>query len=181
MLHRVLRWRALAWPGWEHLEVRESAGGIDARGVIIGEFDGVRYGAAYRAALDSNWVVRSIRIERTDGETLTLLSDGAGRWTDGDGRPLEALDGGIDIDLSGSPFTNTLPIRRHRFTTGKPEPFDMAWIPLSTLRPFRDGQVYTRLADGRFRYQAADRSFEQVIEVDADGFVVRYPTLFEAM
>jgi len=181
MLHRVLRWRSLAWPGFEHLEVRESAERIDARGVTIGELDGVRYGAAYHAELGAGWVFRSIRIERTDGEALTLVSDGAGRWQDGDGRPLAALDGCIDIDLSGSPFTNTLPIRRHRFETGTPQRFDMAWIPLSTLKPFRDGQIYTRLADGRFRYQAADGSFEQVIEVDADGFVVRYPTLFEAM
>lgn len=181
MLHRALRWRSLAWPGCEHVDVRESATGIDARGVTIGEREGVRYGATYEVQLDPGWVFRSIRIGRTDGAALTLLSDGAGRWQDGNGRALAGLDGCIDIDLSGSPFTNTLPIRRHRFQGRIPQRFDMAWIPLDTLSPFPDGQIYTRLADGRFRYQAADGSFEATLTIDADGFVVDYPGMFEAM
>jgi hypothetical protein len=45
---------------------------------------------------------------------LELISDGRGKWTDASGNPLPALDGAIDMDLSVSPFTNTLPIRRLR-------------------------------------------------------------------
>lgn len=95
------------------------------------------------------------------------------------GQQLPDLAGCIDIDLSGSAFTNTLPIRRHSFADRAPQRFEMAWIPLDTLDPFKDGQIYTRLDERRFRYQAADRSFERVLSVDEDGLVVSYPDLFE--
>jgi hypothetical protein len=55
----------------------------------------------------------------------------------------------------------------------------MAWIPLDTLEPFVDQQIYTKLGPTSFRYQSADLSFERVIATDADGFVTFYPGLFE--
>lgn len=45
----------------------------------------------------------------------------------------------------------------------------------------RDGQIYTKLADNRFRYQSADGDFQAEITVDQDGFVVSYPPLFEKL
>ena len=84
-----------------------------------------------------------------------------------------------NIDISGTPFTNTLPIRRNRdWVIGEPRRFNMAWVPLDTLEPFQDGQIYTPLGDNRWRYQAADGSFEAEILVDDDGLVVDYPGLF---
>ena len=50
----------------------------------------------------------------------------------------------------------------------------MAWVPLDSLEPFRDRQIYTRLDSTHYRYQAADGSFEQVLTVDGDGFVVEH-------
>jgi hypothetical protein len=54
----------------------------------------------------------------------------------------------------------------------------MAWIDADDLIVVPDEQIYTRLDDNHFRYQAADGSFERVIETDADGLVVSYPGLF---
>ena len=180
MITRSIRWKALDWQGWEHLDLVESAAGVTARGALIGEREGARYGALYEVELSPDWVFRSIAIRRTDGCTLTLRThDGA--WIGNGGRRLPELEGCIDIDLSGSPFTNTLPVRRAVWETGVPQHFTMAWIPLDTLEPFPDGQSYTRLGEGRFRYQSADRSFERVIEFGADGLVRRYPGLFEAI
>jgi hypothetical protein len=58
------------------------------------------------------WVIRTLDLETTAGQTLCLVKDGNGRWTDQRGAHLPRFDGCIDIDLGGSPFTNTLPIRR---------------------------------------------------------------------
>ena len=180
MTTRTVRWKALDWQGWEHLDLDESAAGVIARGALIGEREGTRYGALYEVALTPDWIFRSIAIRRTDGRILTLRTHG-GTWIDGGGRRLPQLDGCIDIDLSGSPFTNTLPVRRVAWETGVPQHLTMAWIPLDTFEPFPDRQIYTRLDDGRFRYQSADGSFERVIDVDADGLVRLYPGLFEAV
>lgn len=177
-MRRVLRWRSLDSTGLEHLELTEAADRVVARSVVIGEREGRAYGLRYEMELGRDWTFRSLAIERTDGAGLRLASDRRGGWwCDGAGAP--ALAGCIDIDLSGSPFTNTLPIRRCALPLGEPQRFRMAWVPLDTLEPFADGQVYTRLGPRSVRYQSADGSFERVIETDDEGFVVTYPGLFE--
>jgi hypothetical protein len=178
-LERIVRWRPLDGVGLEHCEIVATPEAIIARSVIIGDYEGASYGARYELRLDPDWSFRTLHLERTDGDELTLQSDGQGHWIDGHNRHLQALDGCIDIDLAGSPLTNTLPIRRNRFTAGAPQQFTMAWIPFDTLEPLADGQIYTLLEDGRYRYQAADDSFETVLDVDAEGFVTHYPGLFE--
>ena len=172
-----LRWQALAWTGLEHCHVSETADGVVVRSSLIGERDGFEFGAFYEIQLEPNWTFRSLTLRRHDGRVLRLLSNGAGDWKI-DGQRAPALEGCVDIDISGSPLTNTLPIRRARFVVNEPRRFDMAWIPLDTLEPFRDSQIYTRLDDTHYRYAAADRSFTEVLEVDEHGLVVDYPTLF---
>ncbi len=179
MTSRTLRWRSLAWNGLEHLDVSERADAVVAQGgVAIGERDDHLYGVRYRVELGPDWTFRSLDLQRTDGASLCLRSDGRGGW-ERNGREAPDLSGCVDIDLSGSPFTNTLPMRRHAFAASTPARFRMAWIPLDTLAPFVDEQVYARLGPTSFRYQSADGSFERVIETDADGFVTLYPGLFE--
>ncbi len=178
-LVRTLRWRALDQTGLEHCRLMASAEAITACSVLIGAQQAVPYGVRYELLLDPDWTFRSLRRESVDGATLTLHADGQGHWIDGENHHLAELDGCIDIDISGSPLTNTLPIRRTRLELGEPQRFDMAWIPMDTLRPRRDGQVYTWLGGSDYRYQAADGSFEAILAVDADHFVTRYPGLFE--
>ena len=178
MSARTLRWRSLAWDGLEHLDVFEDAGGVTARGVAVGERGDQPYGVRYQVELAPDWTFRRLEVERTDGATLRLRRDDQGAWQR-DGQEAPELAGCIDIDLSGSPFTNTLPMRRHAFVGDAPARFRMAWIPLDTLEPFVDEQVYARLGPTRFRYQSADGSFERVIETDAERFVTVYPGLFE--
>ncbi len=55
----------------------------------------------------------------------------------------------------------------------------MAWIPLDTLDPFADEQVYTRLGPTAVRFQSDEGRFGRVIETHPDGFVTRYPGLLE--
>jgi hypothetical protein len=181
MLHRTIRWRPLEGAGLEHCEITETAEGITVRGMIIGDREGRAYGARYELRLDPTWVFRIIHIERVDGATLSLSSDGKGSWIDGENRHMAALSSCIDIDLSGSPVTNTLPIRRARLTPGMPQRFTMAWIPLDTLEPFPDEQIYTKLDERLYLFESGDGSFKAELAVDADGFVAHYPTLFEQL
>lgn len=177
-LHRVVRWRPVDGEGLEHLELRERPYGFVAQSTIIGTFEALDFGARYEIYLDSSWTFRSLVLERTDGRALTLRSDGAGHWERGNGDPLPELEGCIDIDISATPFTNTLPIRRAAFELDVPQEFRMAWVPLDTLEPFADGQIYTRRGERHFLYQAADGTFEAPLTVDSDGLVVDYSGLF---
>src|SRR5262245_28434021 len=69
----------------------------------------------YRLAWDESWRLRDAELvvatERST-RTLSLRTDGQGYWRYGDDRPINELDGCVDIDIWPTPFTNSFPIRR---------------------------------------------------------------------
>jgi hypothetical protein len=172
------RWIADIGTGIEHLAVWEEGGGIAAQAVVIGDDEGSPYGAAYRIACDAAWRVRQAVVEVAGGGRRVLVSDGAGRWHDGDGQPLALLDGCIDIDITATPFTNTLPIRRLGAALAQRRTIEVAWVHVPELRVERAVQAYTRLGANRYRFESVGGDFEAELEVDDKGFVVRYPGLF---
>ncbi|MEX0590540.1 MAG: putative glycolipid-binding domain-containing protein [Xanthobacteraceae bacterium] len=177
---KTVRWRPAKGSGLEHLEVRAEKNAIVARSVVIGEYEGKPYGVHYTVTCDRRWTVRSLAIATSDGRQISFTSDGRGRWRDAKRRRPE-FDGCVDIDLAGSPFTNTLPIRRLGLDVRRgPVDFIMLWFPFDTFEPFVDGQRYTCLRSRRlYRFEALDGSFAANLPVDQDGFVLDYPTLFK--
>jgi len=173
-LDRSVRWHALDPEGIEHCHVVATARDTRIRSVLITP----AYGLFYRIKLDEPGHVRTVKLERTDGSVFELFSDGAGNWSDDRAEPLPDLRGCIDIDISASPLTNSLPLWRCDWIIDQPQRFVMAWIDVDTMSVQRDEQIYTRLDDSHFHYRASDGSFERVITVDTDGLVVDYPGLF---
>ncbi|SES33428.1 putative glycolipid-binding domain-containing protein [Rhizobium sp. NFR03] len=181
------RWRPLDGEGLEHLTLMPLSGprpGIRIESVVIGARGGSAYGLRYTIDCDPHWTTTALTLDTTTGIRLSLISDGLGHWQDDDGHALPAFDGCIDVDLAGTPFTNTLPIRRLAL---RPEDgtrsLDMLYVPFDTFEPLRDSQHYTCLSEGMtndrlYRYEAADRSFTADLSLDEDGLVLDYPTLF---
>jgi len=179
-VERSLRWRPIGSEGLEHLTLRAGPDGVTASSLLIGEPAGRRCGVSYRIDCDAAWRVRRLELQTTDGTALSLSSDGEGHWRDGAGEPLPAFSGCIDLDLAGTPFTNTLPIRRLDLPQGGWAELAMIYVPFDDFAPRIDGQIYAAIEPGaRYRYQAADRSFAAELAVDEDGLVTDYPGLFE--
>jgi hypothetical protein len=83
------------------------------------------------------------------------------------------------VDLSITPFTNTLPIRRLSLPTGQTAEILAVYIQLPSLAITTDRQRYTCLEAGkRYRYESVDSDFTRDVEVDEHGLVVTYPGLF---
>lgn len=84
-----------------------------------------------------------------------------------------------DIDLSVTPSTNTIPIRRLALDIGGSEEVIAAWVrfPELTVEPLR--QLYTRLDAKRYRYESVRSGFAAELEVDDAGLVVTYPHLWQ--
>lgn len=179
-MHKRYRWRSEDGFGLEHLDLRFGDDVIVAEGTVVGGQDDPDgpYGCHYRVCCDSGWRVRSVEVAVAGGVALVLTSDGGGVWRDGDGAALPMLDGCIDVDISATPFTNTLPIRRLGPRLDARTELFMAWINVSTLAVHRAPQAYTRKADGRYHFEALDIGFEALLEVDGDGMVRDYPGLF---
>ncbi len=174
-----MRWRPLTGSGLEHVRIYHWNSGVKIFGTLIGETDETPFGLSYEINLALDWSFEALLVQTDTGTMEHLRRDPDGDWH-GWRDPLPELAACTDIDLSGSPLTNTLPIRRVTdWQVGIPRHFSMAYVDLPRLsfRPHR--QIYTWLGENRYRYQNADESFSADLTVDDAGFVVDYPPLFK--
>jgi uncharacterized protein len=165
--------------GLEHLLL---AGGVADSVVLAFDEERGPFRLTYRLTWDESWRLRDadlfVATERST-ESLSLRTDGRGRWRDGDGRDIDELDGCVDIDIWPTPFTNSFPIRREPLAVGERRQFRMAWVSAPGLTVHPQPQAYTRLADRLYLFENLDGSgFTARLPVDEDGIVLDYPALF---
>ena len=132
----------------------------------------------YAVTVDSAWAT-------TDVEVLVALAAGdarelneLGRLWSGTERPPEYSDC-VDVDLSFTPATNTLPIRRLGLDIGEEAEIHVAWLVWPEFSVQRIPQRYTRLAKDRYRYTQDE--FEAELAVDEQGLVLQYEGLWRAI
>ena len=183
MTTRDVLWTPWQGPGLEHLRLATDEREILADGLIVGLDDGRPFRLRYAVRCDPAWRVREVGVASLDtGGDLHLVADGRGAWTAADGTPLSTLDGCLDVDLSASPFTNTLPIRRLALAPGQSADLAVAYVAVPALTVTVDPQRYrcldARADGGRYRYESLDSVFAADLPVDADGLVLDYPGLF---
>jgi uncharacterized protein len=176
----IARWQDWDAKGIEHVVLREGAREIVAESVIVGSVDDSVFALRYRIRCDKLWRVRSAEIAIVgENRKIEIAADGHGSWSDASGKSLAKLAGAIDIDLSATPFTNTLPIRRLKLRAGQSAEIVTVYILAPALTLATDPQRYTCLEAGkRYRYESLDSDFTREIEVDRHGLVVNYPGLF---
>ena len=173
------------WEDWDgqgrqHVVLKESGERVLAEGSIRVSGD-APFSAEFVVECDAAWRVRRAEIALAGAPPMHLTADGQGNWFDGEGQPLPDLRGAIDIDLSASPFTNTLPIRRCALAVGDSLDITTAYIAFPELSLATDPQRYTRIDLRRYRYDSRDSDFTRDIEVDDAGLVVNYPGLFRRL
>jgi len=109
---------------------------------------------------------------------VELLSDGEGNWTTPDGRDVPELEGSVDVDISVTPFTNTLPIRKLGLAPTESAEISVAYVEGTELQPWPEQQRYTCLQKGAwsglYRFISLDGGFTADLPVDADGLVFDY-------
>jgi len=181
---RDVMWVPWGMPGLEHLHFVSPPEGAVADGLIIGVADGLPFRARYRTRCDAQWRAREVCVALLgpDRRYLRLRADGEGCWTAGSCEPLPELDGCIDVDISATPFTNTLPIQRLKLQEGASADLHVAYINVPELRLEKSRQRYTLVA-GRpgtmlYRFESPADGFVAELPVDADGLVIDYPGLF---
>ncbi|KAF4244274.1 hypothetical protein CNMCM6805_009276 [Aspergillus fumigatiaffinis] len=182
-LEEATRWESIGRNGIEHLHIRTTTGGLVAQSVVVGTRDGAKYGIFYRVVLDANWVVRELEVKDTATDEKQVLSaEGKGKWFDAMGIHMAGLDGCIDIDISATPFTNTLPIRRLQLEPGAAQVLRVPYIPVPALKLVAVEQRYTCLQPNQLcRYEGLTSGFVAELATDEDGFIVDYPGLFRRL
>ena len=175
----VARWQEWSGKGLEHLVLREGPDRILAEAVISATVEAYHFAVLYRIECDAGWRVKTTyaRVIGADA-AIDLTSDGAGRWRNSTGMALPDLDGAIDVDLSITPFTNTLPVRRLDLSEGQQADIRVVYLRFPDLNLTIDRQRYTCLKRNQYRFESLDSEFTCDIDTDADGLIVTYPGLF---
>jgi hypothetical protein len=182
MIREVMWW---AWdgPGLGHLRLAVRESGVVADGVVLGVTEGRPFRLAYEVRCDRLWRVRHARVGVPGGPPkVELFSDGEGNWATSDGRAVTYLEGCEYVDISETPFTNTLPIRRLDLAPRESADISVAYFDGTELQPWPEPQRYTCLEQGGggglYRFLSLDGGFTADLPVDSDGLVVDYPGLF---
>lgn len=175
----VRRWRRVDAPGLELMTLSRDASGLTVRSTLVyaGEES---YGLRYRWELDASWHTRTLHLERTDdaGTSLCIERTGDTDWrVDGQVRP--DLAGCHEVDVSATPFCNSLAIRR----LGRADGDLLALFvdaPSLTCQPSR--QRYEALGPRAWLYldKGVADGFNAQLDLDEEGLVASYEHLFEA-
>ena len=143
---REVTWRARNGPGLEHLRLAVRDSGAVADGLVLGVRDGRPFRLAYEMRCDAHSRVRAARVGvPSEPPKVELFSDGEGNWTGPDERALPYLQGCEYVDVSETPFTNTLPIWRLGLSPGESAEIAVAYLDGTELQPWPEPQRYTCL------------------------------------
>jgi uncharacterized protein len=180
---KTVRWSQEDGAGLEHLVLNADTAGALIESVVTGEDGEASFGLIYRIECDARWHVTRFAARLTSGETLDLRREAnasaAHAWIDANGTQLHALDGCIDVDLTATPYTNTLPIRRLRLEEGERHVIRVVYVKAPTLEVSVAEQAYTCLEPNRrYRYEGLDTGFSAELTVDDNCIVQDYPGLF---
>jgi uncharacterized protein len=185
LMETFVFWTSLQQPGLEQLHLTEDETGSSASGLVLGVEQATPFRFWYQVRTDSDWRVREcvFQVGEEKGRGMQWSTDGRGHWTDDSGAACSTLDGCLDLDISCTPFTNTLPIRRLTLTPGESAEILVAYlsVPDLSIRPVR--QRYTCLSrtasGGVYRYEGGEKGVTFDLLVDEKALVVDYPGIWQ--
>lgn len=168
----TIRWTKLDQPGEEIAQLQQLG---DGKWHLSGKVTLGSDTIGYSIQCDAGW-----RTEIVQVNDLMIIVGPPGTWRM-NGAEVPAVQGCVDIDLSFTPSTNLLPIRRTYLATGQAVDVRAAWLryPQMTLEPL--DQTYTRIDDTHVHYSSAGGAFERTLTIDDAGFPVDYPGLWRAV
>jgi hypothetical protein len=167
--------------GFEVVFFERGDGGYRIQGTTTAVENEVPWSVAYTIEIDSFGATRRALVTgRSTRATdqVVVTSDGAGHW-EVDGRPADALDGCLDVDLESSAMTNAFPVRRMQLAIGDRAAAPAAYVRAADLAVVRLEQTYVRVEDvagrPRFHYEAPVFDFRCDLVYDEHGLVTTYP------
>lgn len=180
-------WTPWSEPGIEHLCLLQHDETILADSIIVRVSNRMPFRLHYEIACDLQWNVKKLDVALLGDDTrnIKIQSDGKGHWSTHAGDPIPLLDGCIDVDISATPFTNTLPIRRLGLRPGQSATLLVAYVSIPEMHLMTMRQRYTCLevtsSWGLYKYENVDSDFSAELRVDSDGVVIDYPGLFKSV
>lgn len=178
-------WRRLDVPGHDVATLQDRRSGLELRGAAVFHDQGGPTALNYRVRCDAEWRTTEATVDGWDGARsvqLGLVRVPSGDWTLNDVHCPD-VHGCVDLDLSFTPATNLLPLRRLDLAVGQAAEVRSAWLewPAGILTPLV--QRYARRSAAEYDYEAdlpGTTRFAGVLRVDPRGWVLDYAGLWTA-
>lgn len=182
VLDEAILWRRIDVAGHESCRLYGRASRRHLVGTAVFAHDGRACRLEYAVTADLAWRTVSATVSGWVGRApveIEISADGARGWRL-NGTECPDVAGCVDIDLSFSPSTNALPIRRLDLAVGQEASVRAARLrfPGFALDPL--DQRYLRTGVSAYRYALADGSFTADLAVSPAGLVTSYPGLWVA-
>lgn len=176
----VLRWESDLYKSTEQCVVDYRQQEIAVSSTVTGNYDSIKYTVEYTIRATLEWKTISFKISHTLNSASHQIEaeQKNGEWIV-NGKVREEFRNCIDIDITVTPFTNSLPIHRLDLQFNKPEKIEVFYINVLENSIYPVVQQYTKKSDTCYNFQNVPNDFEADIITDTEGFVVHYPELFE--
>ena len=174
-------WRGVDEISLDRFRLEEFSGGLIISGRVLAAREQKSIEVHYTVLCNPAWETIEAHVTLISGENpqqLHVRRDSRDQWWREES-PIAEVAGATDIDISITPATNTLPIRRLALQVGESRDVDAAWVRIPELTLSRLSQRYTRTGERSYRYESGNGSFKADLEVDAEGIVLSYGSLWE--
>jgi len=179
VMERKIRWEGLQYRSLENCTLTETGNGVAITSVIKCQVNNQAIKILYKILTDTLWATYFVEINVISGrnEKTLLLEKKGGYWLLNNTID-HRFDGCADIDISLTPFTNTLPIRRLVFNGQLRNRIEVIYIDIiaDLILPVR--QYYTKISDSVYLYENEKSTFKAELKTDPYGLVIEYPKLF---
>jgi len=180
---RTLLWNDRSAPSFEYCSLSEIHEGFHISGEVVMSVEQHPMSARYQIVTNGDWYTQRVEVvlrEGTHEEHLVLRVDAEQRWWRGS-EEIVACRGSFDVDLSFSPSTNTLAMRRFALGVGESKTTTTAWVQLPDLQVGPFPQQYTRLSENEYLFTSLKDDFKAKLVVDDLGLVTDYEGLWVAI
>lgn len=174
-------WRRIDTPGHDGCRLEGSDAGWRLDGTAVFRAGEASAQLTYSVVCDSAWRTQNGQVRGWIGsEAVDFRASrtAAGVWTL-NGAPVEGLAECVDLDFGFTPATNLLQLRRLDLVEGQTAEVPVAWFDVSggTLSLLQ--QRYERRTKTTYWYEALRFDYAALLEITPNGFVRRYPGLWE--
>jgi hypothetical protein len=176
-----MRWRRLDVPGHDTCRLERDGAGWRLHGVAVFRHGTGGASLAYSVRCDAGWRTVAGEVRGMLGErpvNYAVVREGQG-WTV-NGIAVPALDHLVDLDLSFTPATNLQQLRRVSMKLHEVVELPVAWLDVDAGVLTELRQRYERQGDRVVRYEAPSLGYAGLLDLAPNGFIRRYPNLWEA-
>ncbi|WP_156307861.1 putative glycolipid-binding domain-containing protein [Sphingobacterium endophyticum] len=173
-------WKGVYYNSLEYLKYYADSKQNIIQSKIIGCLDAQFWYVDYIVQTNENWQINSFELSiDLNGEISTLTGKvEQGVWSINNVERKEFKNYKF-IDISLSPFTNTLPINHLKMGISDSYEIQVIYINILEGKVEPRKQKYSRKRNRIYSYQNIPNTFSADIKVDKFGFVINYPKLFK--